>query len=190
VRYFVSQKISWPFIQKTILNVFVADTITVFFYILVHYFDLKIPISLGFFITIILLLSVYKAPKGSISEISLSQAAIIGTVQGISLLPGISRLASTFTAARWLGIQPMPAFIFSWLIQLPLIVLAFGDSVLHITKSNSWQYLLNLPMALVIVISCVIAWYALMIMVRLVKHDRVAIFGWYMIVPFLISLLI
>lgn len=190
LHYFLNQKISWRYIKNTIQTIFIADSITVIFYILIHYFSLEIPLSLGFFITVFLLLSLYKVPHGSSAEISLSQAAIIGTVQGISLLPGISRLASTFTGARWLGIKPMTAFIFSWLIQVPLIVLAFSDSLFRITKSGSWHYLLNLPVALVIVISSIIAGMALAIMVKLIDHDRVALFGWYMILPLAISLFI
>lgn len=57
------------------------------------------------------------------------QALIIGLVQGVAVLPGISRSGATIAAAMALGMAPVAAFRFSFLISLPAV---FGALLLEL----------------------------------------------------------
>lgn len=58
-------------------------------------------------------------------------AFLIGCVQAVAILPGISRSGSTIVAAIWLGVAPAAAAEFSFLLGIPAIggaiVLLTGD---------------------------------------------------------------
>jgi undecaprenyl-diphosphatase len=48
-------------------------------------------------------------------------AVMIGLAQCLALMPGISRSGTTVTAALWLGIRPVEAAAFSFLLSIPAI---------------------------------------------------------------------
>jgi undecaprenyl-diphosphatase len=74
---------------------------------------------------------------------------ILGIVQGCSLLPGVSRLASTYAAARWCGFIPHQALWFSSAIEMPLIAAAGLKALLsHApTEQFSWTALCIVALA-------------------------------------------
>jgi undecaprenyl-diphosphatase len=53
-------------------------------------------------------------------------ALIIGTAQGIAIIPGISRSGTTIATALLLGIKREKAFKFSFLLSIPAIIGALG----------------------------------------------------------------
>jgi len=59
--------------------------------------------------------------RGTNSEVSWWQAFGVGIVQGVSVLPGISRSGVTIAVAMILGVQGNAAFRFSFLVSLPAI---------------------------------------------------------------------
>lgn len=60
----------------------------------------------------------------SISQIGFRQALIIGSAQALALIPGTSRSGITITAAMLLGYDRQTAAKFSFLLSIPLILLA------------------------------------------------------------------
>lgn len=54
------------------------------------------------------------------------EAFIIGAVQGLAVLPGLSRSGLTIAAALLLGLSREKAFKFSFLLSIPAIIGAFG----------------------------------------------------------------
>ncbi len=58
----------------------------------------------------------------SLSDMRVSDALVIGTLQGISVFPAISRSGSTISAALLLGIRPELAGRFSFLLSIPAIL--------------------------------------------------------------------
>lgn len=181
---------SWASFLSFLLKVFVTDCITAFWYCVVHYFDIHIPLPLGFFITMLILIFSRFAPAGTSKKFQMQHAIILGCAQGFAFLPGISRLAITYSVCRWMNFESLPSFEIAWLIQLPLIIATWSYSVFFLVSHDGGKYLLNMPLALVIVSSSIIGWFALRLMVYAVQKNKVEIFAWYVLAPFLISLML
>ena len=92
--------------------------------------------ALGFGITGLLLLigSLKKGKVLELSDISWKIALLIGGMQVLSLLPGVSRSGVTIVAALLLGLKEKDAVKFSFLMAIPVIfganVLALGSQAL------------------------------------------------------------
>lgn len=83
--------------------------------------------------------------KANESEMSLSQALLIGISQAIALIPGTSRSGITITAALLLGLTRSASANFSFLLAIPTIsaatVLLGMDSLSRPTNDVNWLYL-------------------------------------------------
>lgn len=108
--------------------------------------------------------------------ISWPVALAIGTVQGLGVLPGISRSGITITAALLLGVRPRVAVEFSFLLSIPAIlgasVLTFGDMT-SLDGEEVSNALLGGAVAIVVGIA------ALIWLVRLISKARFHHFAWY-----------
>jgi undecaprenyl-diphosphatase len=123
----------------------IAESMTAIFYGIFAYTQTAwFPLWFGFFITACALLSL-KACAGMprARPFSYRAALILGIVQGISLLPGISRFGSTFVAARWLRFCARDAFVYSFLLEFPISVAGFLKGVykMHSVHANSAEIL-------------------------------------------------
>src|SRR5579859_2830506 len=121
-------------IRGIILRTFISASITVVFYFLFDYWiDVtRFPVSLGLAISSALLFSSRYCSTKDFKPITLTMSVVLGFVQGLSLLPGISRLGATYVAARWLKLSPRHALETSFVIQAPLIGAAFVRAVYFI----------------------------------------------------------
>jgi len=68
--------------------------------------------------------------KASTKSITASSAAIIGLLQAVAILPGISRSGATIATAVLLGIDKEKAARFSFLMVIPLIFGSMAKSLL------------------------------------------------------------
>lgn len=89
------------------------------------FLNTSFPLWLGFGLTALLLYSLRLCRARQTTSVTPSDAFVIGCVQGLALLPGISRMGSTYVVGRWLGLTPRLSFYFSCTIEWPLITLAF-----------------------------------------------------------------
>lgn len=113
-----------------------------------------------------------------------AKALSLGCVQALALFPGISRFASTYIAARWLGLSPRRAFETCFLIQVPLIIAAFFYFGLRGALHDGLT--VALPTMITIIGATAIAYIALWNMWRLALHERLWILALYMPVPLMI----
>ena len=97
----------------------------VFGYSVEAIFQTPSPIGLAFILCGIILYST-KYSKEKRSDISYFQAFLIGTAQGIAIIPGISRSGTTIAVALLLGIKREKGFRFSFLLSIPAILGALG----------------------------------------------------------------
>ena len=71
-----------------------------------------------------------------LDEIKWSDVAIIGCAQALALIPGTSRSGITMTAALMLGMNRQASARFSFLLSIPVIVLAGGYKALGLLKQS------------------------------------------------------
>jgi undecaprenyl-diphosphatase len=65
-----------------------------------------------------------RAGTGTMEQVSPMQAVLLGTAQGIAVLPGISRAGSTIATGLMLGMDAQAAARFSFLMSIPAILAA------------------------------------------------------------------
>ena len=106
--------------------------------------------------------------------IGFRQALIIGGVQGLAVLPGISRSGVTIVMGLFLGMNPGNASRFSFLISLPAILgAAFVELVSHEAQVNFNQLWLGM------LVSFVTGLFAISWMVRFTQRIHFKVFAFY-----------
>ncbi|MFH0898780.1 MAG: undecaprenyl-diphosphate phosphatase [bacterium] len=121
------------------------------------------------------------------SPVTIFSATTLGVVQAIALFPGISRFASTFVAARWLGFTPRRAFQVCFLIEFPLIVAGFGiNGIGGLLHTSGWTVLFSWDVVGAIVVSTVLAYICLGFAKWMAHTGRLWWFGLYVWIPILL----
>lgn len=160
-----------------------ADIFTATFYFFWKAYGKEFfPLGVGFLCTTLVLLSLksVKSMRGTLVALTTFDAAVLGIVQGFSLLPGISRLAATFTAGVWLGYSPVAALWYSFLIQVPLIGCAVLQVVWHMWQQQAVPTYLTDPLLYAVTISAsVVSFCLLSVLFAMVKRGSVWKFAWY-----------
>ncbi len=108
-------------IMHLIMFTVIADSITVCGYLLLKVIPLSIPLSLGFIGTALLLISL-RWCSANRTHVQVRHMVVLGCLQTIALLPGISRFGIVYVGARWLGIRSVKAFNIACMLQWPLMV--------------------------------------------------------------------
>ncbi len=86
-------------------------------------FDSLTAVGFNLILTAGILWTARRVPgPGSRSEPTALGAGGIGLAQALALLPGVSRSGSTVTAGLWLGVAPVKAAEFSFLMSIPAII--------------------------------------------------------------------
>jgi len=111
-----------------------------------------------------------------IEGFSRTKAFIIGMVQGLAIIPGISRSGSTISIGLLLGIERETAARYSFLLSIPAIVgagaLSFKDSLSQ-TDIAIWLSLLGAAAA------ALVGYGALKMLLSVVKKGRLYVFAPY-----------
>ncbi len=145
-------------------------------------------IAIGFIITAGLLVALdlfmKKSKKyNSAGEISYKQSIIVGVVQGIAVLPGLSRSGSTLVAGTLSGAGQVQAANFSFLLSIPVIL--FGTIYetykgvkygFGFTTADIW------PMVVGFIVAFVSAILTLKLMFKLVRKNKWVWFSIYLVI--------
>jgi undecaprenyl-diphosphatase len=103
-----------------------------------------------------------------ISGVRIRDAFMIGVAQALALIPGTSRSGITITAARFLGFERQDAARFSFLLAVPVILLATGFSLLGLLQQSepvAWGQL-----AIGVGVSAVVAYLSIDFFMRFVSR--------------------
>ena len=110
--------------------------------------------------------------------LSIAQAALIGLMQGIGTLPGVSRSGSTISGALFCGVDRKAAGEYSFIVSIPAILGAFVLEARHIGQMSSVGTASLIAACLV----CFAAAYAsLALLMKLLKKGRLEWFAAYLI---------
>lgn len=105
------------------------------------------------------------------------KAILIGLVQGIAAIPGISRSGVTISTGLFLGLDGQAAARFSFLLAIPAIIAAFlfkaKDAALTGFSAN---YIIGF------LVSCIVGVLSLKLLLRLLYRNRFHLFGIYCII--------
>ncbi len=150
----------------------------------------------GFMLTGILLYTMEMFPKEksvkTIDTMSIKDAALIGCVQGVGTLPGVSRSGSTIAGGIFLGVERKTLARFSFLMSIPAVLGAFCWDVLKVILEKDQPQAVQitwLPLILGVIAAFVVGYLAIRYMLRLIANKSFKPFAFYtFILGFLVCL--
>lgn len=119
------------------------------------------------------------------SEMGVVRSLIIGIIQGIAIIPGISRSGSTISAAIFTGVKREDAANFSFLLSIPAILGANLVSLKDFQELGRAQFWMYLSGALA---AFLVAYLVIALMLQLIKQARLKYFAIYCWVLALLSI--
>jgi len=104
------------------------------------------------------------------------QALGIGAAQGLAVLPGLSRSGLTIAAGMALGLAPMTAFRWSFLLSIPAIL---GAALLEASLSPDVMTHLGGQAFTAALLAGAVALVSLAVLSRILQKARFHLFAWY-----------
>jgi len=126
-------------------------------------------------------LALFGAAKGTktIGKTGARDALFVGVIQGIAVLPGISRSGSTLCAAFYRGLSPEAAVRLSFIAATPAII---GATLLRMVKlMKTGLPLKSSELLLGVLISCVVGYASLALLTLLARKGVLRRFAFYLI---------
>lgn len=135
-------------------------------------------VGIALIITSILLFSTVLIKKSNkkINQITKLDALIIGILQALAILPGISRSGSTVVAGLWRNLKRETAFTFSFLLSIPAILGAMSLQLTDLIIIDNQQILPNL---IGFASAALSGYLALILFKKAVVKKKLAYFGIY-----------
>ena len=103
-------------------------------------------------------------------------ALVIGVLQGLAVIPGLSRSGATITGGVLLGLKRELAARFSLLISIPAIL---GATLLEVAKLEEQALPPLGPYVTGMVVAGSVGYAAIALILRLVQQERFHLFAWY-----------
>ena len=130
----------------------------------------------------ILLVERYAKPKesGGVAALSVRQSALIGLVQCLAMIPGVSRSGATIMGAMSLGIDRKTAAEFSFFLALPTLT---GATAMQLFKHR--DAITSNDMGLIAIgafVSFIVAWAVIKAFLAVVTRYGFTPFAWYRII--------
>ncbi|RWZ78465.1 MAG: undecaprenyl-diphosphate phosphatase [Candidatus Microsaccharimonas sossegonensis] len=146
------------------------------------FFGSVVVVAIGLIVVGTIMIILERLPKASHVKngeaLPAKRALVVGIVQVLALIPGVSRSGSTIIAGRLAGLSAKEAAEYSFLAALPIML---GVALKLFAGSTERAYLMtNLS---TVVVSNIFAFIAGMIavtfMLNYLKRHSLAVFGWY-----------
>ncbi len=188
-----------PF-QAYTLNLLVATIFTVTLAFAYEFSGLENIITkiypFGFLLTSVLLMSCHIFQKRSAfvktGEISTKNSILVGIVQGVAVIPGLSRSGSTIASLMLTGNDEKKSAEFSFLLSVPIIVGGFVLELLKLGRGGMLTFgAFNfLTYLLAFILTFIVSIIALKLTINLLKNQKFVVFSVYTFVMFVITLLL
>lgn len=109
-------------------------------------------------------------------KMTITHSLIIGIIQGLAIIPGISRSGSTISTALLLGIDRKLAGRFSFLLSIPAII---GALILGLKSPEIHTTMASVHVLLGAAAATISGYLALIILLRLVERGKLHLFAPY-----------
>jgi len=139
-------------------------------------------LGLCFLITSILLYISDKCIKGTktAKDMKYKDALSIGIMQGVSILPGISRSGSTVATSLICGLSKKFAIQFSFILGIPAIL---GGGLIEIKSAFETKANIEiLPLIIAFIVSALTGLFAIKLIAWIIKSDKFRLFAYYTLV--------
>lgn len=145
-----------------------------------EFFQSLLAIGAALIITGIVLSMTYFVRESDKRRLKTSDALMIGIIQGIALIPGISRSGTTISTGLFLRIERIRVAKYSFLLAVPAILGAALAKVLSIGVENLGVDALSLSIA--VVVAAVFSFISLKLLFFVINKARLHIFAPYCII--------
>lgn len=142
---------------------------------------LLIAIFLVVFGLILGLVDMLGRKRRVLDNINFGNVMLIGLMQCLALIPGVSRSGITITAGLMLGFTRETAARFSFLMSLPIVAGAALLKTLHIVK-HGIPAGEGMPMLVGIVVSAITGYISVAFLLRFVQKQSLSPFVWYRVI--------
>ncbi len=127
------------------------------------------------------------AGKAGLSGVGIKEALLVGILQAVAILPGVSRSGSTIVAGLWGGLSHQTAFVFSFYLAIPAILGALvlkSQDLISASSNNLLEGLVGM------VVAGLIGYFALRILENVLKSAKFWWFGIYCAILGMVLLLL
>lgn len=159
--------------------------------VLEHYSDVLFKsvklVGVLLLVTGIILWLTPRKPVENPKPLTVKKSLIIGLVQGLAVLPGISRSGSTIATSLFCGISREEAARFSFLISVPAILGATLLEALKLKSGGMWHELL--PALAGAVVAGVVGYLALVFLIKVLNKGKLYYFSIYCWILGLVALI-
>ena len=123
----------------------------------------------------------------SYESLDIKKALLLGVVQGIALLPGISRFALTYVVGRFLKLSPRRSFETSFLIQFPLIIAGFCKGLFYLLLAPNCVSIFGIQVIWAFLGGTVVSFGFLHFVYYLALRGKLWLFSFYMLIPIILG---
>lgn len=132
----------------------------------------------------LLVVASYVKGTRDLSNVKWYDTLVVGVMQAIAILPGISRSGATITGARLMGFDRESSAKFAFLIAIPAIGGAFLYSLVKIFRGNfpiEW-----VPSLIGMVVAALVGYFSLVLFFKIIKKMNFMVFAAYCVAFFLL----
>ncbi len=176
--------IAHPVRNRTLLKLFLASLPTLAFYVLFDYdvFDSGWLMGVCFLVTAVLLLLTDRLDRGGrgAAEPGIPQALCMGVMQGLGMIPGISRLGSTTFGGVASGVSKKGAVKFSFMMSAPAVVASLLVEGKHALEEDLFSHLEPVPCMVGVIVAAAVGFGAIRLMLKLVERVPLSWLALYM----------
>jgi undecaprenyl-diphosphatase len=127
--------------------------------------------------------------KKEMKDITVKEALIIGAVQSLAVVPGVSRAGSVIVGMIGLGYKRSDAAKFSFMLSIPTILAASALELFKMRDTLTAQS----GNVVVLLVGCIVAFMTSYIVIKwfinYLKNHSLEVFGWYRIIMTVLILL-
>lgn len=181
-----------PYTFKLLLATFFS-VVLAFLYNFLNVESVVIKIyPFAFLLTSVLLFACHIYQKNAVvlkqKKISFKTSMLVGVVQGVAVVPGLSRSGSTISSLILTGNDEKKAAEFSFLLSIPIIV---GGFVLELLKTGSsgvnLQEFSLLTYIFAFLLTFVVSMLALKLTIKFLKKQKFIVFSVYTFLMFIVT---